>query len=97
VSHRRSRARARNAARVEAGQADSPLPAPASAWRSGIPEVERQIAANFADRALRRRIRAELRGSVAAWGLSRSKVAEILQGLAEELRAEDEADRRRSR
>jgi len=60
-------------------------------------EIERQVKTNFADRDLRDRIRYELRAYFASWGISRAEIANILEGEACLLRADDEADRARDR
>lgn len=60
-------------------------------------EIDRQVEANFADRELRARIRAELRGQVSAWGLPLTEAAELLDGAAQACRAEAEASRRSGR
>jgi hypothetical protein len=65
--------------------------------RSLPPEIEAQVQANAKDRELRARIRYELRGSFASWGLSRADLAALLESEAGLLRAADEADRARER
>lgn len=83
--------------RVDNAAPQSAETRPASAWKSADSEIERQVAANTADRRLRARIVGELRGDVAAWGLSLDQAADILENVAQGLRADAEAFRRSSR
>lgn len=65
--------------------------------RSLPPEIEEQVKANLADQRHRARVRNELRGSYGAWALGPEETASLLESEAQILRANAEADRRRSR
>lgn len=60
-------------------------------------EVESLIAEASADRLVRARVRAELRGLYAASGMSRRALAELLENEAGLLKAADAEDLRRER
>ena len=61
------------------------------------PDTDALCASAMAEMHLRKRIRAELRGSFAAYGLSKAQLVEILRAEADVLMGEIEADLRATR
>lgn len=65
--------------------------------RSLPPEVEEQVKANLDRAYARARARAEIDGLVASWDLDPLTAASLLEGAADRLRSEYEAQKRRGR
>jgi len=60
-------------------------------------DIEAAVKANLADQEYRAKIRALLRGEVAAWGLAPEAAADLLIGEGERLKSEAEAELRKRR